>query len=127
MNENRPIVLVVDDAPSNVDVLKNILFTEYKVKVAISGEIALKAAEKEPRPDIILLDVIMPVMDGFEVCRRLKANQLTAAIPVIFVTGTADDYDLLKARSLGAVGFIMKPLESVKVLEAVKNALETEK
>ena len=123
MSENRLTVFVVDDAPSNIDVLRDILSADYRVKVAINGESALKIAQKEPRPDLILLDVIMPEMDGFEVCRRLKDNQATAAIPVLFVTGTADKYDVLKGTSLGAVGFIMKPLESNRVLETVKKAI----
>ncbi|MEI6214208.1 MAG: response regulator [Desulfuromonadales bacterium] len=118
-----PTVLVVDDTPSIVDVLRNILLPEYKVKVAISGEIALKVAEKEPRPDLILLDIVMPEMDGYEVCRRLKSNKGTAAIPVFFVTGTADDNDVAKGLSLGAAGFIMKPIESDKLLEAVRQAI----
>jgi putative two-component system response regulator len=124
MGEERLTILVVDDAPSNIDVLRNILSADYKVKVAINGEGALKIAQKEPRPDLILLDVIMPEMDGFEVCRRLKENQATAAIPVLFVTGTADDYDVLKAKSLGAVGFIMKPIEGDVVLEVVRKTIE---
>ncbi len=123
MSENRLTVFVVDDAPSNIDVLRNILSADYRVKVAINGESALKIAQKEPRPDLILLDVIMPEMDGFEVCRRLKDNQATAAIPVLFVTGTADKFDVLKGASLGAVGFIMKPLESKQVLDTVKKAI----
>jgi CheY-like chemotaxis protein len=78
-------------------------------------------------PDLILLDVIMPEMDGYEVCRRLKNNQITAAIPVLFVTGVADEFDRLKGLSLGAGGFIMKPLDANKVLEAVRTALKGSK
>jgi putative two-component system response regulator len=124
MNENRPTVLVVDDAPSNIEVLRNILCNEYKVKVAINGEGALKIAQKAPQPDIILLDVIMPEMDGYEVCRRLKADHTTSAIPVLFVTGTADDDEVMKGLTLGADGFIMKPLEADTVLDVVKKKIK---
>ncbi|NOI24457.1 HD-GYP domain-containing protein [Vibrio mediterranei] len=103
-------VLVVDDTPENLDVLNGILTGSYKVKVAISGRIALKIAQKVPRPDIVLLDVMMPEMDGYQVCEQLKANPLTSDIPVIFVTAKGEVSDETKGFELGAVDYIIKPV-----------------
>lgn len=79
-------VLVVDDTPENIDVLRGVLKDEYKVKAAVSGERALKIANGENKPDIILLDIMMPEMDGYEVCQRLKSDITTRQIPIIFIT-----------------------------------------
>src|SRR5215831_13013601 len=117
MTENRMTVLVVDDTPANIHILVNLLSSDYRTKVATNGEGALKLALKEPQPDLILLDVFMPGMDGYELCRQLKANPVTASIPVLFVTGTASEDDVSKGRSLGAEGFLMKPLDPNTVLE----------
>lgn len=125
MNTHRHSVLVVDDAPSNIDVLKNILVgLNYQVKVATSGELALKVARKEPRPDLILLDIVMPVMDGYEVCRQLKADSLTSGIPVVFVTGAANDGEVERGMTLGAAGFIYKPIDAGTVINTVKCTIE---
>jgi CheY-like chemotaxis protein len=125
MNENRLTVLVVDDTPANIDILINMLSGSYRVRVATTGAVALKLAEKEPRPNLVLLDVYMPGMDGHEVCRQLKANPATAQIPVLFVTATAEEADVAKGRSLGAEGFLSKPLEANVVLEAVKRTIQS--
>lgn len=119
MSDDRQTLLVIDDAPSNIEVIKNILVDKYRVKVATSGTAGIKIALKEPRPDLILLDIVMPDMDGYEVCRQLKENPLTASIPILFVTGTADDEEKFKGLELGAKGFLMKPLQSQVVLDAV--------
>jgi CheY-like chemotaxis protein len=108
-------VLLVDDEPSNIDLLKGLLPADYKVKVAISGEKALKIAQKEPYPHLILLDVMMPEMDGYEVCRQLKADTATAAIPVVFVSGHTDDAERAKGLALGAADFLSKPVDPDKV------------
>ena len=84
-------ILAVDDTVENIDVLRSILGEKYKVKVALNGEKALAIAAKKT-PDIILLDIMMPEMDGYEVCRRLKADETTKDIPVIFVTGHQDGH-----------------------------------
>ena len=105
-----PVILVVDDTPGNIDVLSNILKEDYRIKAALNGEKALKIASAEPRPDMILLDVMMPDMDGYEVCRRLKANPLTAGIPVIFITAMNTDEDEARGLQLGAVDYITKPI-----------------
>jgi CheY-like chemotaxis protein len=108
-------VLLVDDEPSNIDLLKGLLPADYKVKVAISGEKALKIAQKEHYPHLILLDVMMPEMDGYEVCRQLKADTATAAIPVVFVSGHTDDAERAKGLALGAANFLSKPVDPDKV------------
>jgi CheY-like chemotaxis protein len=124
VNAPRPGILVVDDTPSNIDVLKNMLVTEgYQVKAATSGEQALKVARKSPPPDLILLDVVMPVMDGYEVCRQLKADAFTSGIPVVFVTGAASDDEVQRGMLLGAAGFLFKPLEIALTLETVQSAI----
>ncbi|MDN3651788.1 two-component system response regulator [Thalassotalea ponticola] len=110
-------VLVVDDNADNIDILRQILRSEYKVKAAKNGELALLIATTKPKPDLILLDVMMPGMDGYEVCRQLKANPITAAIPVIFVTAKSEEQDEQKGLSLGAVDYITKPV-SVPIVRA---------
>ena len=83
---DKPTILVVDDTPANLSLLGEVLKADYRTKAAVSGEKALKIALSDTPPDLILLDVMMPGMDGYEVCRRLKANPATRDIPVIFVT-----------------------------------------
>ncbi len=102
-------VLVVDDAPENIDLLDGVLNKDYKIKVALNGEKALKIAGSENPPDIILLDIEMPGMDGYEVCRRLKADPQTRGIPIIFVTAKSDESDETKGLEIGAVDYITKP------------------
>ena len=118
-----PTLLLVDDEASNIDLLKGILPAEFKIKIAINGERALKTAQKEPHPDLILLDVMMPEMDGYEVCRRLKADAATAGIPIIFVSGHTSDAERAKGLALGALAFISKPIDPQQVNAAVKQAL----
>ncbi len=103
-------LLVVDDAPENIDVLKGILIPDYVLHAATSGPLALKIVARH-RPDLILLDVMMPGMDGHEVCRRLKADPASATIPVIFVTAMADSEDERRGLALGAVDYITKPIQ----------------
>jgi putative two-component system response regulator len=106
----RKIILVIDDVTSNIDILSSILRNDYQVKAATSGHKALKIAGSSAPPDLILLDVVMPEMDGFEVCRRLKANPLTHAIPVIFVTDKIETEYEADGFSCGAVDYITKPV-----------------
>lgn len=116
-------ILIVDDALENVEILGSILST-YKRSVALNGEKALKIAFSENKPDLILLDVMMPGMDGFEVCKRLKEDPTTKDIPVIFITAKSEVEDETKGLELGAVDFIPKPISPPVVLARVKNHLE---
>jgi putative two-component system response regulator len=104
----KPVVVVVDDSPESIDVIRGALGDDYHVRAAISGSIALGLAERSP-PDLILLDVMMPEMIGFEVCMRLKANPATAKIPVIFMTTLSDIGSEARGLELGAVDYITKP------------------
>lgn len=119
----RKTILVVDDAPENISVLKGVLSGTYLIRPAIHGKAALKAAVVEPLPDLILLDVMMPEMDGYAVCRQLKADSRTHDIPVIFVTGKAQEADELQGLELGAVDYITKPFSPPIVLARVKTHL----
>lgn len=112
-------LLVVDDTPANVDVLAGILREHYQIKVALDGERALQLAAAQP-PDLILLDVMMPGMDGYEVCRRLKADPRTAAVPVIFVTAKTEVEDEMQGLELGAVDYLTKPVSAPIVLARVR-------
>lgn len=123
MNHNNACILIVDDKPENLTVMKEILCSEYKVKVTTNPEIALKIACSPEVPDIILLDIMMPVMDGYEICRRLKSNQITKNIPVIFVTSKNDEIDETRGLELGAVDYITKPVSSSIVKARVKTHL----
>ena len=116
-------VLVVDDAPENIDLLDGVLNKDYKIKAALNGEKALKIAGSENPPDIILLDIEMPGMDGYEVCRRLKADPQTRDIPIIFVTAKSDESDETKGFEIGAVDYITKPFSPPIVQARVKTHL----
>jgi len=102
-------ILIVDDSPRNVKILGSAFNERYKVKFATSGEKALEMASAESPPDLILLDVVMPEMDGYEVCKRLKDNDRTKNIPVIFITAKGEVEDETKGLELGAVDYIVKP------------------
>ena len=117
-------VLVVDDAPENIDLLDGVLNKDYKIKAALNGEKALKIAGSENPPDIILLDIEMPGMDGYEVCRRLKSDAKTQDIPVIFVTSMSEVEDETKGFDVGAIDYITKPISPAIVKARVKNHLE---
>ena len=107
--KQNPVVLAVDDTPENLDVVKGILAGDYTVKAAINGQMALKIVEKSP-PDLILLDIMMPGMSGYEVCEQLKANPATRDIPVIFLTAMEQTTDEAKGFELGAADYITKPV-----------------
>ena len=118
----KQTVLVVDDTPDNITLLAGIL-SNYNVKAATSGEKALNIAFSSP-PDIILLDIMMPVMDGYEICSRLKADLRTRDIPVIFITAMDDVSDEARGFELGAVDYITKPISPPIVLARVKTQLQ---
>lgn len=102
-------ILIVDDQPDNITLLVEVLRDEYDLSAAIDGESALQRAVEEPPPDLILLDVMMPGMDGYEVCRRLKSDEATADIPIIFITAMTDPEDEARGLALGASDYITKP------------------
>jgi PleD family two-component response regulator len=126
MNEQfkREKILIVDDNPENLMTLMNILKDDYTVIAATSGEKGLDLASKEPKPDIIILDIIMPGIDGYEVCRRLQRDLPTRDIPVIFITAKTEVDDEAKGLDLGAVDYIGKPVNPAIVRARVRNHLE---
>jgi putative two-component system response regulator len=115
-------ILIVDDTTENIDVLIDVL-ADYKRSVATNGEKALQLATSSKPPDLILLDIMMPGMDGYEVCRRLKDDEKTKKIPVIFLTAMTDQESEMKGLELGAVDYITKPISPPIVKERVKNHL----
>ena len=125
---NDPIekqaVLVVDDTPANIQVLMETLKDDYRIVAAVNGERALQLAASDPPPDIILLDIMMPEMDGYEVCAKLKADAKTRDIPIIFITAMSDTQDEAKGLELGALDYITKPISPPVVLARVKSHLE---
>lgn len=124
MNSNQPpVILVVDDTPDNIDVLSAVLSNTYRVKVATNGERALKIAQANPDIGLILLDIMMPGMSGYQVCQHLKANPATRNIPVIFVTAMSEVADEKHGLELGAVDYITKPVSPPIVLARIKTQL----
>ncbi|NYZ16694.1 two-component system response regulator [Azospirillum sp. RWY-5-1] len=121
--EERSVVLVVDDTPENLTVMGALLREDYRVKVAPNGERALRIARSDGPPDLILLDVMMPDMDGYEVCRRLKADPQTRDIPVIFLTARTEERDEQEGLALGAVDYVTKPVSPPLLLARVRNHL----
>ena len=119
----KQTVLVVDDTPENIQILNAVLRPYYKVKAAPNGAKALKIALSIPQPDIILLDIMMPEMDGYEVCRRLKENPATQKIPIIFVTAMSEAEDEKRGLDLGAVDYITKPINPAIVVARVRTHL----
>ncbi|MEI6208677.1 MAG: response regulator [Desulfuromonadales bacterium] len=125
MNSNKQsVILVVDDTPDNLSLMTDILSDTYKVKVASNGEKALRIAGSDAPPDLILLDIMMPGMNGYEVCRQLKADAGTQGIPVIFLTALTDLEDEKKGLELGAADYITKPVNPPIVLARIKTHLE---
>jgi two-component system, sensor histidine kinase and response regulator len=123
MNKQHGVILIVDDTPLNLNVLMDFLENAgYKVLVAVDGESAIEQAEYA-QPDIILLDVRMPGIDGFETCIRLKNNTLTRSIPVIFMTALSDVADKVHGFEVGAVDYITKPLQQEEVIARVRTHL----
>jgi signal transduction histidine kinase len=124
---DRPAILIVDDTPTNIQLLAEVLHDNYRLKVATSGETALGIVlDPASRPDLILLDIMMPGMDGYEVCRRLKQDPATRGIPVIFVTAKDDVVDEELGLRLGAVDYLTKPVKVSILLQRVGNLLERE-
>lgn len=119
----RLTVLVVDDTPDNLSLLGDLLKDDYRVKIATNGEKALRIARSIPPPDLILLDIMMPGMDGYEVCRQLKSDAATQDIPVIFLTARTEMEDEQHGLALGAVDYITKPISPPIVAARVQTHL----
>jgi putative two-component system response regulator len=117
-------VLIVDDTPDNIALISSALKDRYRVKAATEGEKALGIASLDPPPDLILLDVMMPGMDGYEVCRRLKEDPRTGDIPVIFLTARSHEEDEQRGLELGAVDYISKPISPAILLTRVATHLQ---
>ncbi len=118
-----PTILVVDDTPDNLALMSRLFGDLYRVKVASSGEKALRIAQADPTPNLILLDIMMPGLDGYQVCERLKADAKTAHIPVIFLTAKSDMEGEKKGLDLGAVDYIVKPISPLIVMARIRNHL----
>jgi len=123
MTDAKPAILVVDDSPGNVAQLDSILKGRYRVKAAVDGRKALEIALGADTPDLILLDIMMPGMDGYEVCAALKRNRAAADIPVIFLTAKADAVDEERGLALGAEDYIAKPISPAIVLARIATHL----
>lgn len=117
-------ILIADDEPANISLLNEVLKADYRIMVAKDGRRALLAAQSIPSPDLILLDIVMPELDGYEVLKRLKADEETRNIPVIFVTSKGKDEDETKGLEMGAVDYIHKPFNPTVVKARVRAHLE---
>lgn len=123
LNDYKANILVVDDTVANLRLLVNLLVERgYKVRPASNGTMALSAARTEP-PDLILLDILMPNMNGYEVCQQLKADEMTREIPVIFISAVSEVLDKVKAFAIGGVDYITKPFQVEEVLARVETHL----
>ena len=122
MPKNKPIILIVDDTETNIDILLDLL-NEYDVIVAISGKSALEVAFEE-NPDLILLDIMMPDMDGYEVCEKLKSNESTKDIPVVFITAKTDEDSIEKAYEVGGIDYVSKPFKPRELIARVKTQIK---
>lgn len=120
----KPTILIVDDDPIGAQVLSQCLSNTYNISVANSGVEALKLINSGLKPNLILLDIMMPGMDGFEVCEKLKVNNSTSAIPIIFITGLGDKLNEEKGLKAGAVDYIYKPISRGIVCARIRLHLE---
>jgi putative two-component system response regulator len=121
-SEDMPTVLVVDDAPANLNLLAGLLQADYRVKLAASGAKALDLVQRAA-PDLVLLDVMMPEMDGYEVCQKLRANPATRGIPIIFLTAKTEVDDVVRGFEVGASDYVSKPFRPAELLGAIEAAL----
>jgi len=124
--QERPSILVVDDSETNIDILVELLSDTYEVLVALDGENALETVE-ENEIDLILLDIMMPEMDGYEVCRRLKSKKGTKDIPIIFITARTDEEAIEKAYDVGGMDYVTKPFKPKELSARVKIQLQLQK
>src|SRR6201984_40260 len=121
MKEQKKTLLVVDDTPAKIQIVNSILKDIYKIRIATDGTKALALVKGSPPADLILLDVMMPGLDGYEVCRQLKADRTTSDIPVIFLTGQTEIEDETRGFDVGAVDYIHKPFSPAVVKARVQS------
>ncbi len=117
-------ILIVDDEPSNITVLTELLKDKYNLQACLSGQKALEICSQEKLPDLILLDIMMPLMNGITVCQQLKENPLTEHIPIIFISALSQTKDVVKGLSIGAVDYITKPINPEITLARISNHIE---
>lgn len=122
MKNLKKTILIVDDTKTNIDILLNLLGERYDIVVALDGESALETLE-ESSVDLILLDIMMPNIDGYEVCSRLKSNEMTSDIPVIFLTARDDEDSIERAYEIGAIDYITKPFKPIELLARISTQL----
>ena len=127
ITDNKPRVLIVDDVRDNITLLEHLMGTNYDIISTTEGDMAMPLATTSPQPDIILLDIMMPGVSGYDVCKNLKANAQTRDIPVIFISALNEQEDEAKGLALGAVDYIHKPIKVAIVRERIKNHLELAK
>lgn len=120
----KSTILIVDDTPDNISLLNNLLKGEYRIKVANSGEKALKIAFAETAPDLILLDIMMPGMNGYDVCRKIKADITRKHIPIIFLTAKTESEDIVKGFEVGGSDYVTKPFRPLELLARIKVHVE---
>jgi two-component system, sensor histidine kinase and response regulator len=124
-SSQKATILIVDDTPDNLDILRRVLeYNGYNVQVALSGEIALKVLNGAQLPDLILLDIMMPGMDGYQTCQKIKENEFTRNIPVIFLTAKNEIDDIVQGFSVGGVDYICKPFRHEELCSRVKTHLQ---
>jgi diguanylate cyclase (GGDEF)-like protein len=121
--DDKACILLVDDEPANIQLIAGYIKDDYQIKVATSGEQCLRIANSKDKPDLILLDVEMPIMNGYDVCEQLKREPTTASIPVIFVTAMQTEEDEEKALMLGAVDFLTKPVRPAILIARIKTQI----
>lgn len=122
MENRKKTILIVDDTKTNIDILLNLLGERYDIVVALDAESALETIE-ESSVDLILLDIMMPNIDGYEVCNRLKSNENTSDIPVIFLTARDDEDSIERAYEIGAIDYITKPFKPIELLARISTQL----
>ena len=128
MNAKQKMILIVDDVPDNLRLLTGLLKDkwkgEIKLKVALNGEKALTIANKIPRPDVVLLDVMMPGMDGHEVCQHLQSDSATADIPIVFISANVSEKEQQKGIDLGAKAYLTKPIDHNELFRTLESLRE---
>jgi CheY-like chemotaxis protein len=126
-SDEKQCILAVDDMPENIEIIRNLLGRDYQIKAATKGSKAIEIARRHPQPDLILLDVMMPEMSGFEVCRILKTDADTLQIPVIFVTGNSEVINEAEGLEIGATDYIVKPFHPAIIRSRVQTHLQLQR